>query len=82
MLAEVPAPTTPASPPPVGPVAAPPPVASATPKPVPATPNNPDVDLDVGMRIFGSQIMPFTATNQFVAASALAGMAAAHISRL
>ena len=52
---------------------APPPVASATPSPVPATPGNPDVTLDVAMRIFGSQIVPFTAADQFVAASALAG---------
>ena len=75
VMAEVPAPAAPARPPPVGPVAAPPPQASATPSPVPASPGNPNVDLNVAMRIFGSQIVPFTATNQFVAASALAGAA-------
>ena len=72
-MAETPAPTAAPTPPPTGPVAAPPPVASASATPTPPSSNNPDVTLDVAMRIFGSQIVPFTATQQFVAASALAG---------
>ena len=74
VISETPAPTAAPSPPPApGPVYAPPPMASATTNSTPATPNNPDVDLNIAMRIFGSQVVPFTASAQFVAASALAG---------
>ena len=73
VVAETPAPTAAPTPPPQGPIQAPPPSASATTTPPVSTAANPTVSMDVAMRIFGSDVVPFTPTAQFVAASALAG---------
>ena len=78
MVAETPAPTAAPTPPPQGPVQAPPPSASATTTPPVTSAANPTVSMDVAMRIFGSDVVPFTPTAQFVAASALAGMLQKH----
>ena len=74
VVAETPAPTAAPTPPPQGPVQAPPPSASATTTPPVTNAANPTVSMDVAMRIFGTDVVPFTPTAQFVAASALAGV--------